>query len=443
MIDYTKNGVPEHHRERLRRALNFERPVNEDTGSIATTSPRVARVQSARFYTGSRAEDGTTPGLRFHLLPSGVILLDGSWHKHWQKGTNHGQFTLPMFRAAVADVCAPFAIDPNTLILQVLEAGVNIIPPCNAQEVLKRLVCHREGAQFTPMLSKSGRSLGLIIERSDYVLKIYNKGRQYHLPYELLRIEVKFRKSRRFRALGIHTVADLFDALHWESLVDALLKVFDDVIIDEPHIDPQALTPSEVEFVGRAGDHRYWSKMTPKQRHRARDRYDRIVKNHAPFSLKAQLRDLIIQTCEELRSENAPHGSGSDGDVLTRVIGQGNGDAFTVSNTFTEGDVLTTPHVPSPPMVQEGFHPSVMGANVPVVADRGGRCVHCDRDISDQRPGSRFCSEQKYGKTAKHCRNAVSNQARDVRRLNRLPKLFDVRPFIQPRRAVNRHKSHR
>lgn len=438
MIDYTKNGVPEHHREQLRGALNFERPANEDTGYVDGSRPRIARVQSARFRTVNSPDDAPTPGLRFHLLPSGVILLDGSWHKQWQNGTNHGQFTLPMFKAAVADVCAPYTIDPNTLRLQVLEAGVNIVPPCKAQEVLKRLVCHREGVQFTPMLSKSGRSLGLIVERCDYVLKIYDKGRQYGLPFDLLRVEVKFRKSRRFHPLGIHTIADLFDPRHWESLAHTLLKVFDEVIIDEPHIDPQALTPSEVEFVGRAGDHRYWSKMTPKQRHRARDRYDRIVKDHAPSSLKAQLRDLIMRTCEELRSEHAPPESGSNGDVLTRMSGKGNGDPFTVSHTLTEGDVLTTPHVPSPPMAQEGFHPSVMGANVPLVADRGGRCVHCGRDISDQRTGSRFCSEKKYGKAAKHCRNAVSNLARDVRRLNRRPKLFDDGPFIQPRRAVNR-----
>jgi len=47
-------------------------------------------------------------------------------------------------------------------------------------------------------------------------------------------------------------------------------------------------------------------------------------------------------------------------------------------------------------------------------------CVTCGRDISDQKAGSRFCSERLYGKAAKQCRNKDSNKRLSIkRRINR------------------------
>ena len=64
------------------------------------------------------------------------------------------------------------------------------------------------------------------------------------------------------------------------------------------------------------------------------------------------------------------------------------------------------------------------------------RCLTCGRDITDQRTGSVYCSELRYGKDAKRCRNKASNprnnRLRSLERIEREPLLFDHRAYIAP-----------
>ncbi|MFT3884647.1 MAG: hypothetical protein QM724_04230 [Flavobacteriales bacterium] len=231
MIDYTKVSIPRHHRPALEACLNFMRPVNENTGEVAVSRSRVAQFGPALQGPGGilSAVDPLRRAMQFHLTPTGHMLLDGSWHKQAQEGANYDAFVLPDFIATANGLCASFGLTPSTMDLQVLETGVNITPSLKVREVLRRLVCHREGVPFTTMRSKRGRSLGLELVRGEYILKFYDKGAQYGLPFPLLRVEVKFIKSRRFRHLGIRTLSDLFDLHNWEKLEGELLSFFDEI----------------------------------------------------------------------------------------------------------------------------------------------------------------------------------------------------------------------
>lgn len=436
MIDYTKMVVPREHREMLQAVLDFRRAVNEDTGEVATSRSRVAQFgPPIQGRNGITDVDPLRKAMQFHMTPTGQLLLDGSWHKQAQEGANHGAFTLPQFRETVAGLCTPFGLDPSRMDLQVLEAGVNITLPFKVKDVLGRLVCHREGVPFTPMRSKRGRSLGLELVRGEYTLKFYDKGGQYGLPLSLLRVEVKFTKSRRFHPLGIRTLADLFHADRWQALADALLALFDEIIIEEPHVNMDALTLPEQRLAQSAGDHRYWANLGDKERHRARQRYQRIVQEHAPHSLKVQLRAAIIAACAALR-ESQPS---TNGEVLTMSPVRENGEVFTACAMPENGEVLTA-HLsvvnttPFPNEVEEN-HPSVMGENLPIghTAPPPRYCPWCGRDITHQRARSNVCSEWRYGREGKRCRNALSNRTRDLTRIEkRGPRLFDHIEFLRP-----------
>jgi hypothetical protein len=55
-------------------------------------------------------------------------------------------------------------------------------------------------------------------------------------------------------------------------------------------------------------------------------------------------------------------------------------------------------------------------------------CKSCSRDISSQQATSMFCSESRYGKIAKSCRNKDSNRRRDLKRT--IFKAMNIQNFI-------------
>jgi predicted RNA-binding Zn-ribbon protein involved in translation (DUF1610 family) len=76
-------------------------------------------------------------------------------------------------------------------------------------------------------------------------------------------------------------------------------------------------------------------------------------------------------------------------------------------------------YVESPPSGERGGHPTgqkTQVQNTPQKTQKTKRvCVSCGRDISHQKAGSKFCSENHYGKQAKRCRNKASNTARKTK----------------------------
>lgn len=61
-------------------------------------------------------------------------------------------------------------------------------------------------------------------------------------------------------------------------------------------------------------------------------------------------------------------------------------------------------------------------------------CLTCGRDITNQKTGSKFCSEKLYGREAKKCRNMDSNPRNHIKRkievIESRGVLFDIKPYI-------------
>ena len=418
MIDYAKLELPAEVGARLLQhpELSFRRPVDEQTGEVNSTDKRCADHN----------------GLTFTYYPSGRTTLHGSFHKYAQGGKNCGDYTFTQFRTTIAEVCATFNLDPETSRLLQLEAGANVIPPIRTARTLQAIVHHRDGLAFSKMRSRDGRSLGLDLYRDQFGIKVYDKGRQYGLPNDLLRFEVKFTKGAPLHRMNIYTLNDLLNVHAWQRLQDRVMGIYDELFIAEPSIDLSSLTTSQRTFVTVAASPGYWHGLTRAKRHKDRARYADIVERFAGNDLKDRLRTGLLDKLTNLL--NVPSLTVEKGDGFTDTPGgitTGKGRRFHGS-------------------VNVGIrHPATAGnsSKVEVVpttnkqrANNGGttvvRCLTCGRDITDQRRGSRYCSEARYGKAAKRCRNAGSNpthsRSRSLERIEREPLLFDHRPYIAP-----------
>jgi hypothetical protein len=287
MIDYAKIRLLNEDGARLlgHHELSFRRPVDELTGELNETDARCADHH----------------GLTFTHYPSGYTTLHGSIHKYRQGGTNSGDFTFTEFQATIAELCERFDLDPANMHLLQLEAGVNIVPPISTPDALKAIVCHREGHAFSPMRTQGGTSLGLELYRDQYGIKIYDKGRQYGLPGDLLRFEVKFTKGKPLNSLRIHNMGDLLNLKAWDALRIRVLGIFDELHITEPGIRLHRLSISQRTFCTLATTPAYWQGRTRGQRYKDRGRYDAILDRQRVPSLKDALRVSIEAKFKDLQ----------------------------------------------------------------------------------------------------------------------------------------------
>ena len=350
--------------------------------------------------------------------------IRGSFHKAHHGGTNWQDYTFTQFLQTVATLCDAFSLHDAGLTLAGLEIGANIIPPIPTAAVLRSIVLHKNA---TPAPMREGH--GIQIVHAGYRFKIYDKAAQYreHVNGELLRFELKANKMRTLARCNVRTVADLLDPAAWTRLRAFLLAKFDELFIVEPYMPTDGLRPAQRDLVANAAVPSYWQAMDRRTRSKRRKEYTTLLQRIHPDGLKPTLRALIAAKLSEL----------NDGDVCTNGT-----DAIPDPEKATFAPRGQHAATASRKGRKATFAPlAIRGANVaPTVPDPGEvahpsegvrRCLACGRDISDQDPRSRVCSERIYGKAGKACRNKLSNRSLTLRRMAvRGPMLFDEQPFV-------------
>jgi hypothetical protein len=356
----------------------------------------------------------------FHGDAHRCTRMVGSFHKQHHGGANWQDFTFTQFVEVVTSVCIAFGLHPVNLALSNVEVGANIIPPILTAKVLRSIVLHKTAA---PVPMRKGH--GIEIHHAAYRFKIYDKARQYHRPGELLRFEVAARKMRQLARYGVRTLSDLMEPSTWTALQGYLLARFDELLIVEPGLHRPGLRPAQVELLANAGNASYWEGLDKRRRSEKRKMLNDIYTRHAPDGLKATLRRLIAAKLEELND-------GPNPDLCTDGVPT---TATTEPRTFTP--TVPTRSGPTKKGQIRTFAPyTIRGAKVRV-PDTGEertearRCLTCGRDISEQDPRSRVCSERIHGKDGKACRNKLSNRSLTLRRMAlRGLLLFDEQPFV-------------
>lgn len=426
MADYTKIELPVAVGARLlgHPALAFSGKFDRASGAVYSDQPAIAEYGPTLASGRTTGPSDPRRALQFIVYASGRTILHGSFHKYAQGGANWGDYTFTQFVATVAELCRTFDLDPRTMRLLLLEVGLNCIPPMASPETLKQFVCSGPGIPLEPHKWFERTVYARKAERTEYEVKIYDKGRQYGRPGRLLRFEVKFTKAIQLQRLGIFTMNDLLNPDAWHRLRVRVMAIYDELFIAEPSIDLPSLTESQRTFVALVRTPDYWQDLTKGARFKARARYADIVQRFAASNLKDELRSILDAKLNDL--------------LIVPSQAHPKGDGFT---NIPAGDIG---------IKREPFHGSVnVGTGYPVDAGNSyavelvntapetiavRRCLTCGRDITDQREGSRYCSEARFNNAGKRCRNAGSNprnnRLRSIARIERDPLLFDHRPFI-------------
>ena len=214
----------------------------------------------------------------------GYVFLEGSLHKSYFNGANYERFQYNMLQEEVANLQKTFGVRPELLHIQNIEIGANIETSYSPIDYLRKNILLYKTKSFIQYLpGTDGKVIGFHCPGQPTV-KMYDKGYQYDLHHNLMRIEVKHKKSTIIQKLGVDTLADLLDRYKLSRLGKHLIETFERVLLYEPDVDSSKLSTYELNLHQEAEHIRNWerwkSKYSESGYERRRTCYKQICENH-------------------------------------------------------------------------------------------------------------------------------------------------------------------
>lgn len=227
--------------------LKFSRSVDLFTGEDTTANKIHARFQGWRF-TAHRLGDEWT-----HV--SGA----GSYHTYFNNGKhNYNDFTRIQLAQTIERMRIDFGFHPNYENLNNIEFGVNITLPFSVSRVLDSLLTYK-GVPFERPIENENYYQ---CKTKEFILKIYDKSRQFSLPSNTMRFEIKvvsmsFLKSK---GIAIAVMADLLNAENYPKIGNLLISYFNKILFCNKNIDIHSLSDKDKELYLRGSIKSFWQR---------------------------------------------------------------------------------------------------------------------------------------------------------------------------------------
>jgi hypothetical protein len=252
MIDFVKIKFDNSNLDLLRNRLNFESVIKSKTGEV--------RMEKARLH--------MMDILIFH--PSQIVEVKGSLHKCYNslqkkkgrnqetksqldKGYNGNEFNYTQLCYTINYLCNYFDTSSNLLILKNIEFGLNIEHTFYNKLILNNLIRHIGKPFIEPQKDF------FQVEHKDYFIKCYDKGKQYGLIAETLRIELKYIKMKSLNSIGLWTLENLKDKSILIHLNKILLKRWDEILLFDYTIRESELNDFEKNKIDLFRNKNFWN----------------------------------------------------------------------------------------------------------------------------------------------------------------------------------------
>lgn len=228
------------------------------------------------------------------FVDSGRIELSGSIHKYFNEGLhNYNRFTHQDYLTALERLKIDFAVEPKHLRILQLEYGFNVIPPIKTSDILNNLIYHSTTEVKDPQTSKYGNYKQFLKDK--YIIKVYDKAKQYQRSNDILRIEIKQRNWSEYRnKYGIVTLED-FNQFDKTLFLDNLLLKWSEIVFYDPTI-------KGVEKWNKYSNVDFWRhtifKTSKKSKHHKR--LKELNKNKGQ-NIQAKISDVIIDEVNNLQ----------------------------------------------------------------------------------------------------------------------------------------------
>jgi hypothetical protein len=240
--------------------------------------------------------------------------IRGSFHKNHFKGENWQPFNFSYLQYQIRHICTSLFIEPESARISGLEFGINIITPFNVKAFLDNNVLDFKGKRFDNYIpDKRGLELGLFCRLSQFQIKLYDKGKQNNLDFNLIRFEKKCKKMQVLKKHGIVNLSDLLDKAKVYSLKPILLKAWKDVLIndiEDSELLSYKISEEDRRFLSDGRNCKYWGVIKKANRNNhnyQRKKYKELVKRFG-FNYHSLIYKKLGETWDNLfeNSTNLP-----------------------------------------------------------------------------------------------------------------------------------------
>ncbi|MCT4587485.1 MAG: hypothetical protein N4A71_06655 [Carboxylicivirga sp.] len=247
MIDFIKCEVLNPYIEKIinNQNLSFKNKIDRLTGEL-----------------NERKSNAYFDGLYFTIIDDRKLFIQGSLPK-FLNGNNKENLDRFSFKKALDKIEFLFGIEAKDLKLQNLEFGVcSNIGGINPAFFLANSVIDYK-TTTKEIRTHGGKGYTVLFPLNNYVVKLYDKGKQCNSDLNLLRYEIRVKKMTHIKKLKIVTLQDINDDDKWESLQKLLLKTFDNILICTINEYFEMLTEDEKKMYRTYTNQQYWIKFKP------------------------------------------------------------------------------------------------------------------------------------------------------------------------------------
>ena len=247
----------------------------------------------------------------FYIRPTkNGLLIRGSLHKYRSRikgiatrkqieqyqGFNGDLFTLSDINETLQMLCEVIGFAPSLAVLQNIEIGVNCEVSFDPKEFLKGMLFHR--SNFDYKTDHEGNYIQFNYQT--YFLKIYNKGKQYDLPRNVLRVEIKVMAMKKLKDVGVEleTLNDI-RAVTLLQAFEVLYNEFEAVTYYDHTLRLEDLTSKQqgkaIEYQNKS----YWQELDKYKKARQLKQLEAMIQEFSN-NLKGQIQGQMIEAKDKI-----------------------------------------------------------------------------------------------------------------------------------------------
>jgi hypothetical protein len=262
-----------------------------------------------------KEDDGTVVGIngqylnwKIQTITPRLLEISGSIHKYWNSGTNENDFTFLNAMEAIHKFCREFDLDPSLAQVVNLEFGVNLQLATDASEIIEQIRAFHYNPDPIIPYGKRPNCFFVEYEKSEYFLKVYDKGKQYRgripgLP-NTLRLEIKAMKGRYLKkAGGIETLADLLLPHKLQDLAGNFANQLERIVFDDDTINIKELTRQEQKLYRELDSRTFWKKIKGKGTSTVRakiSRYKKLIERAGQRKIYSMIQRAVAEKIRQL-----------------------------------------------------------------------------------------------------------------------------------------------
>ena len=228
------------------------------------------------------------------------IEMQASLHKYFAYGYNYSDYTYKQLCRTVFTLCNTYRINPLRATIQNIEAGFNVMPPLETNNLLDGLLMYRT-IPFSTMKNSFRTPVGIEATLTAYVLKAYNKAGQLlrggkDIGKECFRYELHYNRMRTInKETGIYCLADLYDYPKINKFSNLVLDSLNHLVYFDSEMYGKDLTLQESKLCtvwSNQKELRLLAKENPQKYRRERIRF-KALQSSKGLNVLEQLEDSI------------------------------------------------------------------------------------------------------------------------------------------------------